>query len=57
MNAYDFMDVINHILISYHDHISIDYLLVDEVQDLPHKAIYLLNNLAKNQVFFAGDTA
>jgi superfamily I DNA and RNA helicase len=34
-----------------------DYLLVDEVQDLPPKAIKLLLECASENVFFAGDTA
>jgi hypothetical protein len=37
--------------------LEFDYLLCDEVQDLPPKAILLLLGLTRENVFFAGDTA
>jgi superfamily I DNA and RNA helicase len=41
----------------YSSILKYDYLLVDEVQDLPPKAIKLLLECASENVFFAGDTA
>lgn len=73
ISAFDFMDVIDHVWrhkysgINYswwgsparnsYGSLQFDYLLVDEVQDLPPKAIKLLMTLTKQRVFFAGDTA
>jgi hypothetical protein len=64
VNAYDFMDVVHHVwhrrysgLYRWGHKINFDYLLVDEVQDLPPKAIKLLLSLTNENVFFAGDTA
>lgn len=36
---------------------SIDYLMVDEVQDLTPKTLQILLKLTSHKVFFAGDTA
>jgi predicted ribonuclease YlaK len=36
---------------------SIDYLMVDEVQDLTPKTLQTLLRLTSHKVFFAGDTA
>lgn len=54
VGAYDFMDVVHHVWrsrYSYYNHaakssvITFDYLLVDEVQDLPPKVLQLLLHL------------
>lgn len=47
----------NHYYSRYGGRNSIDYLLVDEVQDLPPKPIRLLLYFTTKNVFFAGDTA
>lgn len=66
VGAYDFMDVVHHVWKNRYTYynwstrrsiITFDYLLVDEVQDLPPKVLQLLLYLTKQQVFFAGDTA
>lgn len=73
VGAFDFMDVVNHVwknrefnyynynynnrLRQFSSKMSFDYLLVDEVQDLPAKAIRLLLFCVTQNVFFAGDTA
>ena len=36
---------------------EIHYLMIDEVQDLPHAIIYLLSKTALYGVFYSGDTA
>jgi superfamily I DNA/RNA helicase len=36
---------------------EIHYLMIDEVQDLPHAIIYLLSKTAGYGVFYSGDTA
>lgn len=61
-NAYDFMDIVNHLSKRlYHGdtikRMSIDYLMVDEVQDLTPKTLQILLKLTSHKVFFAGDTA
>jgi superfamily I DNA/RNA helicase len=61
-NAYDFMDVVNHLHKRlYHGdtlkRMSIDYLMVDEVQDLTPKTLQTLLKLTSHKVFFSGDTA
>lgn len=62
-NAFDLMDLVIHIRRSskvtshwYHE-IKMDYLMIDEVQDLTPATLDLLIRLTKNRVFFAGDTA
>jgi superfamily I DNA and RNA helicase len=67
VGAFDFMDVVTHVWKHRHynynwrhhysDNMKFDYLLVDEVQDLPAKAIRLLLFCVTQNVFFAGDTA
>ena len=56
------MDVVNHLQkrLWYGDtlkRMSIDYLMVDEVQDLTPKTLQTLLRLTSHKVFFAGDTA
>jgi superfamily I DNA/RNA helicase len=36
---------------------EIHYVMIDEVQDLPHAIIYLLSRTASYGVFYSGDTA
>ena len=60
--AYDFMDVVNHIQkrLWYGEvlkRMTMDYLMVDEVQDLTPKTLQILLRLTSRNVFFAGDTA
>ena len=60
--AYDFMDVVNHIQkrLWYGEamkRMKMDYLMVDEVQDLTPKTLQILLKLTSHNVFFAGDTA
>ena len=60
--AYDFMDVVNHIQKRlWHNgaykRMQMDYLMVDEVQDLTPKTLQILLKLTAHNVFFAGDTA
>lgn len=56
------MDLVNHILKSGKSYwnsgeIKMDYLMVDEVQDLTPKTLQLFIRLTQQKVFFAGDTA
>ena len=70
--AFDFLDVVNHVMIhtshsysnTYSDNYQLsskfnafDFLIIDEVQDLYPKTIKLLLSFAKYKVVFAGDTA
>ncbi len=59
--GYDFMDVVNHILLEIHFDgyygAPIHFLMIDEVQDLSHATISLLMKVTEQGVFFAGDTA
>ncbi|CDW72543.1 lupus brain antigen [Stylonychia lemnae] len=60
--AYDFMDIVNHIQkrLWYGETVrrmKMDYLMVDEVQDLTPKTLQILLKLTAHNVFFAGDTA
>lgn len=60
VGAFDFLDVVSHVWNNKHQLLTrhyLDYLLVDEVQDLPPIAIQLLLKLTRHNVFFAGDTA
>ena len=55
------MDVVNHILQEimfgrYRDE-KVDYMFIDEVQDLTPATIYLLTRMTKKNVFYCGDTA
>lgn len=59
--AYDLIDSVNYInsqlkWSGYYGP-SIHYLMIDEVQDLPHAILYLLTRVAEQGVFFSGDTA
>ncbi|CAD8167125.1 unnamed protein product [Paramecium pentaurelia] len=58
---YDFMDVVNHILVQLVygkcNLIPIHYLMIDECQDLPHAVLLLLCKITEQGLFFSGDTA
>ena len=58
-NFYDFMDVVKHVSLHYPSYLKskIDYLIVDEVQDLTPLTIQLLVSVTNKNVFFWGDTA
>ena len=61
-HGFDFMDLVNHLQKhlrwnNRQNSMAIDYLMVDEVQDLTPKTLQLLLSLTKHRVFFAGDTA
>lgn len=57
------MDLVMHIRKSnkvqsnYYQELRMDYLMIDEVQDLTPLTLDLFIRLTKNKVFFAGDTA
>jgi len=57
------MDLVHHINTSgktnqrYYTDIRINYLMIDEVQDLTPKTLQLLLKITNERVFFAGDTA
>ena len=59
------MDVVNHILIvreKMNEEESdllpmLNYLFLDEVQDLPPAVIYLIASFFNNGLYFSGDTA
>lgn len=55
------MDLVNHILsdISVYGYQGpmINYLFVDEVQDLPPATMYLVSKIVTNGVFYCGDSA
>ena len=63
VNAFDLMDLVHHINTSgktnqrYYNDMRINYLMIDEVQDLTPKTIQLLLKITNERVFFAGDTA
>ena len=61
IGAFDFLDVVNHILIANSNYgvqyKIFDYLVLDEVQDLHPKTLALLSMHSKNHVAYAGDTA
>lgn len=56
---YDFMDVVRHVIRFYpfYSKQNLDYLVVDEVQDLTPLTIQLLIGITNKNVFFCGDTA
>jgi superfamily I DNA/RNA helicase len=58
-NLYDFMDVVKHVFCNFPMHFKtkVDYLVVDEVQDLTPLTIQLLVSVTNKNVFFCGDTA
>lgn len=62
MNAYDFMDVVNHVYSQIKNgNISksqkVHFLMVDEVQDLTPNILRLFMVLVEKNIFFCGDTA
>ena len=58
-NYYDFMDVVKHVSVYYPSwkRDDIDYLIIDEVQDLAPLTIQTLLKACKRYEFFSGDTA
>lgn len=61
-NLYDFMDVVRHVVFQcyawgFHQIKKLDYLVIDEVQDLTPLTLHLLVNVTRFNVFFCGDTA
>ena len=58
---YDLMDVVNYQLnqFKYGRYLgkTIHYLMIDEVQDLPHAVLLLLAKITEQGLFFSGDTA
>lgn len=58
-NYYDFMDVVRHVSVYYPTwrRDDIDYLIIDEVQDLAPLTIETLLRACKRYEFFSGDTA
>ena len=63
VNAFDLMDLVHHVNSSgktnqrYYSDLRINYLMIDEVQDLTPKTLQLLLKITNERVFFAGDTA
>jgi superfamily I DNA/RNA helicase len=55
------MDAVNYILnyirFKGYNGPEIHYIMIDEVQDLPHSIIYLLSKIIRYGVFYSGDTA
>jgi superfamily I DNA/RNA helicase len=55
------MDVVNHILqelmLGKYDNERLDYMFIDEVQDLTPATIYLLTKMTKKNLLYCGDTA
>lgn len=49
--------VLNYIRFRNYEGPEIHYLMIDEVQDLPHAILYLLSRTATYGVFYSGDTA
>jgi superfamily I DNA/RNA helicase len=61
LNKFDQTDLVNHLLRkilrnSYQGPI-INFLFIDEVQDLTPATIYLISQIVSNTIFYAGDTA
>ncbi len=58
---YDFMDLVNHILVDIDTYgysgPIINYLFIDEVQDLPQATMYLVSKIVANGIFYCGDSA
>jgi len=61
MAAYDFNDVVNHVIVQLRSGIrasqAIHFLMVDEVQDLTPNVLFLLTSITEKNIFFCGDTA
>jgi hypothetical protein len=59
--AYDLLDVVNYILSQMrygrYKGTPIHFMMVDEVQDLPHAVLLLLSIVTEQGIYFAGDTA
>lgn len=59
--GYDIMDTVNYILnyirFRSYEGPEIHYVMIDEVQDLPHAMVYLFSKVATYGVFYSGDTA
>ena len=59
-NYFDIQDLINHIIrevkLEFYDKKLIDYIFIDEIQDLTISQVYLLILLTENPKIFAGDT-
>lgn len=59
--AYDILDIVNYILTQMrfgrYNGTPIHFMMVDEVQDLPHSILLLLSNVTEQGLYFAGDTA
>jgi superfamily I DNA/RNA helicase len=55
------MTIVNHSLDDIIKHgyngPDINYMFIDEVQDFPPATLYLLSKMAKNGLFYSGDTA
>jgi superfamily I DNA/RNA helicase len=60
-SAFDLMDVVNHNLRSIELYGScepkINYMFVDEVQDLTSATIFLISKMVIKNIFYCGDTA
>jgi superfamily I DNA/RNA helicase len=62
MNAYDLMDVVNHVIKEVRMGFCkwtqrLHFLMVDEVQDLTPNILTLLMLMTERNIFFCGDTA
>ena len=64
VRAFDFLDVVNHVMFEMmnwrgenYKCQQMDFLIIDEVQDLHPKTAYLLLKQTHYKVVFAGDTA
>ena len=59
--GYDIMDAVNYILnyirFRSYEGPELHYVMIDEVQDLPHAIVYLFSKIATYGVFYSGDTA
>lgn len=55
------MDLVNHILsdieVYGYQGPMINYIFVDEVQDLPPATLYLISKIVSNGIFYCGDSA
>lgn len=55
------MDIVNHILSEMifkgYNGPKINYLFIDEVQDLPPATIFLLSKIVVDGLYYSGDTA
>lgn len=60
-NKFDLMDLVNHLLhkIRRNTYLgpTINHLFIDEVQDMTPATIYLVSQIASNNLFYGGDTA